>query len=156
MVWVDLAKTSFEEKMLWASVLRRTIYDYVLYKGVRKHRHRWQEAYKFIFGVDEEASLSFEEICCLFGWEPDYVRRMVKKLERKDIRKLETMKFRETFEGQTVKTYRPRAHWTCGTSILGFAPYNYSKDLRKHLCVRPIRPKRPKSFIPKVRWGTVS
>ena len=49
---------------------------------------RWKKASRFIFGdgIDEEYGLSFEEVCSLFSWEPGYLRRLTKKLNRSDIK----------------------------------------------------------------------
>jgi len=93
-------------KLLWASVLRRAVFDYVLYKGVAKKQREWQYAYQYIFsrGQEYENGLSFEEVCDIFGWEPDYLRRMTTQLTRADIKRLEVSSFREELMQQDVET----------------------------------------------------
>jgi hypothetical protein len=63
--------------MLWAAVLRRAVFDYVLYKGVRQHSLEWKYAFRYIFSEKQEYDngLSFEEVCELFAWDADYLRR---------------------------------------------------------------------------------
>ena len=157
-MWTDYSRIEFKEKMLWACVLRRTIFDYVLYRGVGKHKMRWQQAHRFIFGggADEEGGLTFDEICGLFGWEPEYLRRKVKELGRGDIKKLEAMKFKEVFDEGTASVLTEAACWESGQSVPIFPPYNYSAAYREQMRLRTVsRPaqKRLKSFVPKVQWS---
>jgi hypothetical protein len=86
-------------KMLWAHVLRRAVFDYVLYRGVGKHKLDWQRAYQYIFTPDRqyENGLSFEEVCDSFCWDPDYIRRLTTKLTRSDIKRMETEALKEEF-----------------------------------------------------------
>ncbi len=161
MGWHDYARENFEEKMLWACILRRTIFDFVLYKGVGKHKMRWQQAHRFIFGggraVDDEDGLTFDEICGLFGWEPSYLKRKVKELDRGDIRKLEAMKFKECFDEGTATILTQAVTWEGGQTVPIFAPYNYSPEYREHMKLRevqrPGKKKRPKSIVPTGRWS---
>jgi hypothetical protein len=86
-------------KMLWAHVLRRAVFDFVLYKGVRKERRKWRCANRYIFspGLRYTNGLSFEEVCDVLGWDPDYIRRLTKKLTRADIKKMATEELKEEF-----------------------------------------------------------
>jgi hypothetical protein len=98
--WKSLSSISSEEKILWFCVLRRAVFDYVLYRGSGKHKLRWKKAASFIFGArpDEAEGLSFEDICALLTWEPDYVRRLVRSLNKSDIGRIETTKLRELMD----------------------------------------------------------
>jgi len=86
-------------KILWAHVLRRAVFDYVLYRGVGKHRIEWQRAYQYVFTPNRqyENGLSFEEVCEVFQWDPDYIRRLTTKLTRSDIKRMETEGLKEEF-----------------------------------------------------------
>ena len=92
--------------MLWAHVLRRAVFDFVLYKGVGKHRLEWQKAYQYIFSPGQKYTngLSFEEVCDVFGWDPDYVRRLTKQLGRSDIKRMETEAFKEEFSQDLLES----------------------------------------------------
>lgn len=92
-------------KMLWASVLRRAVFDYVLYKGVAKKQKEWQYAYQYIFSINQEYEngLSFEQVCDLFGWHPDYLRRLATQLTRADIKRLEVSSFKEELTQEAVE-----------------------------------------------------
>lgn len=93
-------------KMLWASVLRRAVFDYVLYKGVAKKQREWQYAYQYIFVLNQEYEngLSFEEVCDIFGWEADYLRRLTTQLTRSDIKRLEVSSFKDELTQENVET----------------------------------------------------
>ena len=159
MVWTDVSRIDFEEKMLWACVLRRAVFDHVLYRGVGKHKMRWQRAHRFIFGSGDELvdNLNFEQVCGLFGWEPDYFRRKVKELERGDIKKLEASTFRDCFDEGTAAILTESAKWESGQTVPIFAPYNYNGDFRERMRLREIAPrvplKRPKSIVPVSSWA---
>jgi hypothetical protein len=90
MGFIGKNSTSSREKMLWASVLRRAVFDYVIYKGVRRKRLDWMKAHQYIFseGARHENGLTFNEVCALFGWDPDYVRRLTHGMARSDIKRL--------------------------------------------------------------------
>jgi hypothetical protein len=85
--------------MLWAHVLRRAVFDYALYKGVGKHKLEWQKAYQYIFSPGQKYvnGFSFEEVCDVFGWDPNYIRRLTVQLTRSDIKRMETEAFKEEF-----------------------------------------------------------
>ena len=93
-------------KMLWASVLRRAVFDYVLYKGVAKRQRDWQLAYQYIFVKDQEYEdgLGFDEVCDLFGWNSDYLRRLTTMLTRSDIKRLEVSSFKDELTQETVES----------------------------------------------------
>jgi hypothetical protein len=163
MGWTDYSRENFEEKMLWACILRRTVFDYVLYRGVGKHKLRWQQAHRFIFGdaraIDGENGLSFDEICGLFGWEPGYLRRKVKELDRGDIRKLEAMKFKDSFDEGTATILVQAATWKTGQPVPIFVPYNYNPEYREHMRLREVKrapSKRLKSIVPVGHWALAS
>lgn len=147
MAWIDVSSRYFQEKMLWACVLRRTIFDYVLYKGIGKHKMKWQHAHKYIFGEQdqEDDGLSFVQICALFGWEPDYLRRKVKELDRSKIKKLETNKFKEEFfDEDTTSIFVQSAQWESGNPVPKFAPYNFSKAYRSYMKLKEVQRDTPK------------
>ena len=110
-MFIDAIEFNAEDKMLWYAVLRRAIFDHVLYKNNKKQMLKWVEADKFIFGEEcsNHEGLSFEEICALFGWEPDYVRRCTKELERHDIKRLEN-NIRGEMDHKPEYLI-PRSHW---------------------------------------------
>jgi hypothetical protein len=150
-MWEKVDDSYFEEKMMWLGVLRRAIADYVLYKGIRKHRIKWQRANKFIFGDEEYGDgLTFEEVCGMLAWEPAYIRRKIQELERSDIRKLESAKFREDFklEGNTP-TYQSSPKWDAARAIPLFAKFGYSESYRAPVTLRP---SRATLSVPMVQW----
>ena len=108
-------------KMLWAAVLRRAVFDYVLYKGIRKHKLVWQRAYQYIFipNQEYENGLSFEQVCELFGWDPEYLRRLTSQLNRGDIKRMETSSFRDEYTQEVVESFvRNSGRWkTSGFAI---------------------------------------
>lgn len=149
---------SFSEKMLWMCVLRRSVFDYVLYKGIGKHRRRWQSCRRFIFGGAEgEQGLTFEEICGLFGWEPEYLKRLTKGLTRGDIKKLEAMKFKESFDEGPIYELARSVGWESGGSVPFIAPFNYAPGSREHMRLKPLaKEQRLRSFVPMVRWTALA
>lgn len=142
MSWIDLNKVDFGDKMLWFSIMRRAIFDYVLYKGTGKHRLQWQKAYAFLFEPDTKADngLSFDEICALFKVEPDYVRRLINKLSRPDLKKIETTKYRDDFTDEAnMRFFVEVLYWeTVKVAVPFFPPYNYSQPIRDQLRLRPL------------------
>ena len=91
-MWEYVDGQYFGEKMMWVNVMRRAIHDYVLYKGTVKHSLVWRRANMFLFGDQdfEDTGLRFEEVCGLFGYEPGYVRRLIGKMSRVDVRRMES------------------------------------------------------------------
>lgn len=77
------------DRLLWAAVVRRAIHDFVLYKGVRRKSMDWKRAHRYLFGpgVRHEAGLSFEDVCLILDWSPDYVRKLTLMMQRSDIMK---------------------------------------------------------------------
>ena len=104
----DIAQRFSGEKLTWACVLRRAVFDYALYKGNGDKRIEFASAAEFIFGEPDEDGMSFDEICHMFGWEPEYIRKLTKQLRREDIRRLETNRFVELFD-EEVK--QPQLSW---------------------------------------------
>ena len=104
-------------KKLWVQVLRRAVFDYVLYKGVGAKRKQWQSAFNYIFSVHQqyedlpggERAFGFEEVCGMFGWEPDYIRRLTTQLTRDDIKRMEMSSFEEEFSQDTLAEFVRRS-----------------------------------------------
>jgi hypothetical protein len=152
-MWENVEDCYFEEKMMWVGVLRRAIADYVLYKGMRKHRIKWQRSSKFLFGGEPAGDgLTFDEVCGLLAWEPDYVRRKIRDLERTDIRKLESSKFREDFELESnIPAHQDAPRWEAARSTPKFTKFSYSESYRDPVTLRPARSRLPMS-VPVVQW----
>jgi len=111
--------------MLWVSVLRRAVFDYVLYKGVAARKLDWQRAFQYIFtkGLRYDNGLSFEEVCSLFSWDPDYLRRLTLQLTRADIKRLETSSFKDDFSEDLVSSIVEKSgRWKDSNSALPFYP----------------------------------
>jgi hypothetical protein len=155
-MWEFQSGENVPERVLWASVLRRTVFDYVLYKGKAKFELKWRKAHKFLFGMQDEDGVTFDEICCMFGWEPDYVRRIIRNLDKADMKMLEPSRFKEDFsrsceEPDNPVSFRRWQHVDSAVPIVqGFL---YGKDYRAPLMLRPIRWARPVVLTyPLVQW----
>jgi hypothetical protein len=151
--FVNVSKVSAEEKLLWSGVLRRSVFDWVLYKGSGKHKLTWQRANRFIFGEYpiDGMGLNFVQVCGLFGWEPEYIRRLTKALTRDKIKKLETSKFKDQFDDSVVEVVNRTLNWEqAGAATPFLQPYHYSREYRETLRPRvvPRSPKRHVSFLP--------
>lgn len=112
-------------KLLWAAVLRRAVFDYVLYKGCGEFKMEWQNAFNYIFSEEQEYEngFSFEEVCALFSWEPGYVRRLATKLTRSDIKRLETSSFKgDFFQKEVELVVKDFEKWTHCSCALPFYP----------------------------------
>ncbi len=142
MAWEYLDSVQFGDRMLWAAVLRRAVFDYVLYKGVRARSIEWKRAFQYIFteGLRYENGVSFEEVCEMFGWDPDYLRRLTTKLTRADIKKMETTQFREDFVYDLVKvSVEQTEKWKTANFAAPFLPlYKFNKEHREKLRPRVI------------------
>ena len=139
------------DKMLWLSVLRRAVYDYVLYKGVGQYHLDWQRAYQYVFGNKRpENGLTFEEVCEVFNWEPDYIRRLATTLNRADIKKLEVNGFLREDEP------RKAGHWIIAKcSCPWFPPYGVSDAVKKKYKLKKVLYRRtPKRAAPLVQWSS--
>jgi hypothetical protein len=134
---------SHDTRMLWAAVLRRAVFDYVLYKGVRTHSLEWKRAFQYVFldGQTYENGLSFEEVCDIFNWDADYLRRLTTKLTRDDIKKMETTQFREDFVFDVVKVVVEQTEkWKTTNFAAPFLPlYHYSPEYRERLRPKVVR-----------------
>jgi len=154
MGWHDVKRTHFEEKMLWLMVLRRAIFDYVLYKGIRKRERDWKLSFQYIFqDIKCEEGLTFDEVCGLFGWHPEYLRRIIPKLTRADVKKLEAAKFKAEFLMDTlseIANYNIR--WSSGYAVPFFPPYNYTAPYRKALTPKKVQFNRFNWFVPMIEW----
>lgn len=157
MAWHYVGSICFEEKMLWLSVLRRAVFDYVLYKGIGMKSLDWKRANNFIFGEARgEHSLTFEEICALFSWEPEYVQRLTRNLTRADVRKLETSKFRNEFTLDILsELVKNNLKWaTIGLPVPYFPPKNYTESLRRLVTLQPVKITKPCILVyaPRIVW----
>jgi len=157
MTWANKNELPFGDKMLWAAVLRRAVFDYVLYKGVRSRSIEWKKSFQYIFteGLRYENGVSFEEVCDLFGWNPDYLRRLTTKLTRSDIKKMETTQFREDFVYDIVKvTVENTEKWKTSNFATPFLPlYRFNEEHREKFRPRVIsRETFLSSSIPMVQW----
>lgn len=136
-------RLTHDTRMVWAAVLRRAVFDYVLYKGVRAHSLEWKRAFQYIFAdsVPGDTGLSFEEVCEIFNWDPDYLRRLTTKLTRDDIKKMETTQFREDFVFDVVKVVVEQTEkWKTTNFAAPFLPlYQYSPEYREKLRPKVIR-----------------
>jgi hypothetical protein len=142
MSWEFGRGLAFGDRMLWAAVLRRAVFDYVLYKGVRSRSIEWKRAFQYVFteGQRYENGVSFEEVCEMFGWDPDYLRRLTTQLTRADIKKMETTQFREDFVYDVVKVAVEQTEkWKTTNFAAPFLPlYKFNKEHREKLSPRVI------------------
>lgn len=157
MAFKNIEDISFSDRMLWASVLRRAVFDYVLYKGSARKALDWKRAYQYIFveELDYDEGLSFEEVCALFSWEPDYLRRMTSKLTRADIKKMETTQFREEFVYDTVSlVVEQTERWKTSNFAVPFLPITkYSEETRQKLKPRVVHKESLLGpTVPMVQW----
>lgn len=145
MAFVAADEDTFQLKLFWVSVLRRAVFDYVLYKGIGSHRREWQNAYRFIFtdvvAHHEDMGLSFEDICYTMGWEPDYIRRLTLEMTRADIKKMEVNGFKEvlSFQEKLAMVADNNSRWEGSRfAIPKFPPYNFPPELRKCFELKPV------------------
>jgi len=143
--------------MLWASVLRRAVFDYVLYKGSRQHSLEWKRAFQYIFveGHKRDEGLSFHEVCDLFGWDAEYLQRLTAKLTRSDIKKMEVTQLREDFMFDEVEVVVSQTEkWKTSNFAAPFLPlYRYSAEYRKRFQPKTIKRETFfRSTTPMVRW----
>jgi hypothetical protein len=146
----------FEEKMLWASVLRRAVFDYVLYRGVRQHSLEWKRAFQYVFTPNQkyDNGFSFDEVCELFGWDPDYLRRKVTTLTRADVKKIETSQVREEFVFDIITSAAEQTErWKTENFAAPFLPlYKYALSYRDQMKPRVVRRETFLCMIPRVQW----
>jgi hypothetical protein len=141
-----------EAKTLWAAVLRRAVFDYVLYKGVGQYSFEWRNAHRFLFnpGVKYQNGFSFEEVCELFGWEPDYVRKLTLSLTRADIKKVASAwstdqdeigpaKEEEAFNMLAIVLARAEKWKTSGFAVPFFPYVEYCKEYQMKLIPKPVK-----------------
>jgi hypothetical protein len=143
------SEVPFAERMLWMSVIRRAVYDFVLYKGVGQFRIDWQRANQYIFGAARPTNgMTFEEACHLFGWEPDYVRRLTKKLTRADIKQLEVNLMMED-----LREVPPAARCPRWNSIGMPVPVLGTKHAAKSkVAGRVTSYRKHKTVVPMIQW----
>lgn len=142
---------------MWLGVLRRAIFDFVLYKGVRAKSVDWKRARLYIFtdGVRcDEDGLSCEEVCGCFGWDVDYVRRLVRNLVRADVRKLEASRFKEEFMLSIIEAaVECTLRWDSGSAAPFLTNRQYLPEYREPFTARRVSVKRTDTAPPLVRWG---
>jgi hypothetical protein len=142
MGWDETA-VPHSDRMMWAAVLRRAVFDYVLYRGVRAHSLEWKRACQYVFseGLRYDNGMSFEEVCDLFGWDAGYLRRLTTKLTRDDIKKMETTQFREDFVYDVVKVVVEQTEkWKTVNFAAPFLPqYKFNVQYRERMRPRVIR-----------------
>ena len=78
-------------KILWSSVIRRAIIDWVLYRGARDIRKRrlFQDANAWIFEDDrdlfDEQGTTFKAACAVLNVGPESIRIRVRCIEREQL-----------------------------------------------------------------------
>jgi hypothetical protein len=153
MSWTLAREVPIEGRLLWAHVLRRAVFDYVLYKGVGSKKLQWQRAFQYVFteGLRYEDGFSFEETCELFGWDPDYVRRLTTQLTRADIKRMETESFSGEFsEDRLSIIVKKSGRWKSGAA-LPFYPRMLDEFV--HMSAdRVVRKETFSSMVPLVQW----
>jgi hypothetical protein len=77
-------------KLLWAQVLKRALFDYVILQGSRdlKDRRLFLSAKNWLFSED----FGLSDICKMLDWPKEKIRRRAEEMTKKDIKKME---FRE-------------------------------------------------------------
>jgi hypothetical protein len=80
------------------AIIRRAVWDFVLYNGVSKKKDPLQhemhaDAAGWLFWdgeeeVDEEGRLTFRHICDLLDLDPKRIRHLVSEMTREDIQRL--------------------------------------------------------------------
>lgn len=147
-----------QAKMLWVHVLRRAVFDYVLYKGVGRHKLKWQNAYQYIFIPNQEydEGFSFEEVCESCNWDPDYVRGLTKKLSRTDIKRMETEALKEELnQGPIRPCVRKMLQWRF---VRGAFPI-YPRMVDEYTPLPETKVVMRETFsqpVPLVRWQAMS
>lgn len=146
------------DRILWAAVLRRAIYDYVIYKGVRSKKLEWQRAFRYVFsrGLRYENGFSFEEVCDLFGWDPDYLRSLTAKLDRSDLKHVESLSLRGENTYELVrKAAKESSRWRSSNFAVPFCPL-FPKVTGDRKPARVVKEETIKAgHKPVVRWQTV-
>lgn len=81
---------------LWASVLRRAVVDWVLYKGHTDPRlNRFgEDAEYWLFIEPETADLnSFHSVCDILNLPPEVIRGKIRSMTELEVRRLRGMEF---------------------------------------------------------------
>lgn len=144
MGWTIQDDETVSERVLWASVLRRAVFDYIQYEGKPKDKRKWYRAKKYLFddGVSVDGGASFAEVCTMHGWDKDYIRRIIAKLDRSDIKVLEPSRFKSSYITMYEKPKLP-AHsrvWAITGSLVRLMPrFRYGKDFQHQLTPKPAR-----------------
>ncbi len=160
MTYILARDIPYEQKQLWAQVVRRAVFDYVLYKGSGQHALEWKRAFQYIFSenVLYENGLGFEEVCALFGWEPDYLRRLTTKLTRSDIKRMELERMKEEFVFDLISVVVKRNEkWkTSGAAVPFFPFFDYSTEYRQKMELKIISRESYLEPVPLVKWQTAA
>jgi len=74
-------------RVLWAQVLKRAIFDYVMLRDSRKLKDRrdYISAERWLFSSD----VGLVDACKVFGWPLEKLRNRAKEMTKIDIRKME-------------------------------------------------------------------
>ena len=143
---VDAKDVPYGDRIVWAAVLRRAVFDFVLYKGVRSKQMEWQHAYRYVFSRDQEYEngLSFEEVCYMFGWEPDYIRRLAKRLTRADVKRIEYGSFHEEQQPRDAAALRTdiQVSWGGGDSVPGIVMDRLGASAKEKMSLRTVSSSR--------------
>lgn len=133
-MWFYTEEKQFGERMLWMAVVRRAVFDYVLWKGRATHNIEWAAAASFLFDDDPDADegLNFLQICGVFAWDIDYMRRVIRELDRTAIKKMEVASFRDDYDDDTIIDELTRSvSWESdGVGVPRFPPFHYAPDYR--------------------------
>ena len=81
---------------LWASVLRRAIVDWILYRNHEnvKLKKVGFNAETWLFGPDSDTDVSsFESVCSMIGVSTDFMRSKINTLTEEQARRLRGMEF---------------------------------------------------------------
>ena len=159
-MFIDHTGIDAGEKMLWAQVLRRSVFDYVLYNGKREFSMEWKGAYQYIFmdGISCPNGYTFSEVCDLFGWDAAYLRRLSVKLTRDDIKKMEVSSFKEDFSYDSMEILSRKSEtWAIGRFATPFLPlHRYSEEYRRYLEPKKVKKTSLLGHVPTVRWSVAA
>jgi hypothetical protein len=173
-MWANSEDVDFHEKLLWFNVLRRAVFDYVLYKGSGKNRLRWQKACQYLFNdkMNTGDKPSFSEVCDLFGWEPDYIRKLTRTLQRGDLKKVELSKLRDDIP-RIQKSRKPMAkrteredqgsdflcmvlRWDAGASVPMMSLVFQARSKKPESLKQVFREERHASLVRPTAWTTMA
>ena len=87
------AEYSSPPKILWARVILRSLYDYVIWKDSKKLKDRrdFECVRKWLFEPSELGN-GLDNLCRVLNWPADSIREKARTMTRDDVKKME---FRE-------------------------------------------------------------